>query len=93
MELAELSKARAEKDGVIYAEAMSLVLAEDPALQTRYQDYTSGHSAIDELGYRVETIQAAARGRDHITELKAVSLALSEDPVLIDAVFCYFERI
>lgn len=93
VELAERSKARAEKDGGSYAAAMSLVLAEDPALQTRYQDYTSGHSAIDELAYRVETIQAAARGRDHITEPKAVSLALSEDPVLKDAVFCYFERI
>jgi len=91
-ELLERSKARAEKDGVTYAEAMSLVLAEDPALQTRYQDYTSGHSAIDELTFRVETIQAAARGREHITEPKAVSLALAEDPVLKDAVYCYFER-
>ena len=92
VELADRSKARAEKDNVTFAEAMTLVLAEDPALKSRYMDFTSRHSALDELAYRVETIQAAARGRDHITEAKAVSLALSEDPMLKDSVFCYFER-
>jgi hypothetical protein len=92
VELAERSKARAEKDGVTYGEAMSLVLAEDEALASRYFD-VGGSSALDELAYRVETIQAAARGRERVTEPKAVSLALAEDPVLREAVFCYFERI
>jgi hypothetical protein len=91
VELAERAEARAAADRVSYGEAMDLVLAEDKALASRYFD-VGGNSALDELAYRVETIQAAARGRERVTEPKAVSLALAEDPVLKDAVFCYFER-
>jgi hypothetical protein len=92
VELDERAEARAAADRCEYGVAMSLILAEDEALASRYFD-VGGNSALDELAYRVETIQAAARGRERVTEPKAVSLALAEDPVLKDAVFCYFERI
>jgi len=39
VELAEKAKARAAKDGLKYAAAEKLVLAEDPDLKTRYFDY------------------------------------------------------
>jgi hypothetical protein len=91
-ELAEKAEARRLADDIELGEAMLLVLAEDEALATRYMDYTSGNSALDELAYRVSTIQAAATPREHMTPAKAVGMALSEDPALKVAVACYYER-
>jgi hypothetical protein len=91
LELAEKTQARKRQDGTSYAAAMHAVLAEEPALRSRYEDFTSRHTALDELAYRAETIRAAATPREHMTPAKAAALALSEDPVLKDAVYCYFE--
>ena len=38
VELAEKSEARAKSAGISYAEAMAIVLSEDPALKTRYDN-------------------------------------------------------
>jgi hypothetical protein len=71
---------------------MSLVLSEDAALASRYLDYAGGHNALQELGERAGAVLAGRRGRGHMTPAKAVSLVLAEDPMLKDAVYCYFER-
>jgi hypothetical protein len=90
VELAERSQARAEKDGVTYAEAMSLVLDDDEQLASRYLDFTMGRTALNELAERAEQIVGAAGARDRMTTSKAVALALTEDPTLKTAVFAYY---
>jgi len=93
VEVAEKAEARRLADGCSLGEAMNLVLAEDEALTSRYFDYSSGHTALEELAERVEMISAAACGRERVTPTKAVSLALSEDPALKTAVFAHYERV
>lgn len=93
VELDERAKKLAEERQVSYGDAMSLALAEDPALSSRYFDYCSGSTAVHELARRAETIKEAARGREHMTFAKAVSMALAEDPQLKTAVHAYYERI
>ena len=92
-ELAEVSAKIASERGIELGEAMSVAIAEDEALATRYMDYTAGRTALAELAERAAQIVDAAIPREHMTTSKAVALALTEDPTLKTAVFCYYERI
>ena len=56
VELAERAEVRAAADRVPYGEAMTLVLAEDEALASRYYDYCSGSTAVHELAARAGQI-------------------------------------
>jgi hypothetical protein len=91
VELAERGQALAKAEGLTFAEAERRLLAENPKLRRRYRDYSfgGGRSALDELAYRAHTIRAASRGR--VSERKAVSAALSEDPTLREDVMAWFE--
>lgn len=91
-ELAERSATIASERGIDLGEAMSVAVAEDEALASRYLDFTAGRTALDELAERAEQIVAAANSRDHMSMSKAVALALSEDPTLKTAVSAYYER-
>ena len=91
VQLAERVKARQERDGVDWSEAARLELADDPALASRYADFQSGRTALDEASYRAETIRAAHHGR--IGHGKAFNAALAEDPKLRAGVEAYFEKI
>jgi hypothetical protein len=90
VEFAEKAAKIAKERDIELSEAMTLALAEDEALASRYLDFTSGSTALDELAYRVSTIQSAATAREHMTPAKAAGMVLSEDPALRTAVFAYY---
>ncbi len=98
VELAERAKARAEQDGVDYGRAMSLELAEDPALALRYHERRLDGVAPESStkvktppGMRLVTerpdVQLAERAKKLSEERgipygAAMTVALTEDPAL-----------
>ena len=98
VELAEKTKARAEKDGVTYSKAMGLELAENPALALRYKGSGVGGAASSGTsqvktppGMRLVTERPdvqlterikARQERDGVGWSEAERLELSEDPAL-----------
>lgn len=72
VELAEKTKARVEKDGVSYATAMSLELAENPALAKRYSEDRFGRAGdVSSGATKVKT----PPGMRRVTERPDVQLA------------------
>jgi len=87
VELSEAAKTLARERDVPYGDALCVVLAEDPALASRYEDWRYGHTALMELAERVEMIRGADLRK---TTDKARAMALAEDAVLKAGVDAWF---